>query len=496
MNTAVEVGIYGKMPSHGDFLRRRLSDEFVQRWDQWLQACIAESRSVLGETWLQFYLTSPVWRFVCAAGACGDRAVAGLLLPSVDKVGRYFPLTIAWELPQHLNLMSAASQCNAWFEAVEQLAVDALAQERPDFEEFDRRLRALEPLIPGPTAITAVRLRAPDSWFDSMQAQPLRMPLPSVGEISVLLQELLMSQLDRAVKPVTLWWTDGSSAIEPGCLMTAGLPPHESFAAMLDGQWAASSWLRIDADITSGSSAAEQAASPELLLTYNSIGETHPGLMRTSNQDALLMRPEIGLWMVADGLGGYGNGEIASRMTCDSLAQLMPQPTLDHMIDAVRFRLSEVNAHLRRAALRRSAPVKSASTVVVLLTRGSRFAVLWAGDSRAYRLHAGKLEQLTVDHADGAHAASETSQAPFANEAVTRAVGGEDELSLDVVRGELQGGDRVLLCSDGLTRVLADGKIAELLGFQDLTVGVAALLQHTLLAGAPDNVTLVAVNAE
>ena len=496
MDTAVEVGIYGKMPSHGDFLRRRLDDEFVHAWDQWLQACIAESRTILGESWLQFYLTSPVWRFVCAAGACGSQALAGLLLPSVDKVGRYFPLTIAWALPAHLNILSAASQCNPWFAAVEQLAVDALAQDRPDFEEFDRQLRALDHLIPGPAAITAVRLRAPDSWFDSMQVQPLRLPLPSAGEMSVLLQELLVSQLDRAVNPVTLWWTDGSSAIEPGCLMTAGLPAHASFAAMLDGQWAASSWLRIDGDITSGNSTAEHAVSPQLPLTYSSIGETHPGLVRTSNQDALLMRPEIGLWMVADGLGGYGNGEVASRMTCDSLAQLLPQPTLDHMIDAVRFRLSEVNAHLRRAALRRTAPVKSASTVVVLLTRCSRFAVLWAGDSRAYWLHAAKLEQLTLDHADGARMASEVSQAPFANGAVTRAVGGEDELFLDVVRGELQGGDRVLLCSDGLTRVVADGKIAELLGFHDLAVGVAGLLQHTLSAGAPDNVTLVAVNAE
>ena len=67
----MEVGFYGKLPSHGDFLRRRASDAFVDAWDGWLRECLAASRSALGDRWLDVYLTSPAWRFVCGPGACG-----------------------------------------------------------------------------------------------------------------------------------------------------------------------------------------------------------------------------------------------------------------------------------------------------------------------------------------------------------------------------------------------------------------------------------------
>src|SRR4051812_22505756 len=105
--STVEVGFFGKLPSHGDFLRRRVSDAFAGPWDAWLQRCMAASRSVLDERWLDVYLTSPAWRFGCAAGACGPAAVVGLMVPSVDRVGRYFPLTLVAELPAAASLMAA-----------------------------------------------------------------------------------------------------------------------------------------------------------------------------------------------------------------------------------------------------------------------------------------------------------------------------------------------------------------------------------------------------
>ena len=92
------AGWYGKLPCLGDFASRRLDAEFITPWDAWLQRCIATSRQQLGEQWLDIYLTSPMWRFILAPGICGERACAGVLLPSVDKVGRYFPLTFALPL--------------------------------------------------------------------------------------------------------------------------------------------------------------------------------------------------------------------------------------------------------------------------------------------------------------------------------------------------------------------------------------------------------------
>ena len=104
----MHVGFYGKLPSHGDFLRRRVSDGFVDAWDSWLRECLAASRTALGAKWLDVYLTSPAWRFVCAPGACGPAPVIGLLAPSVDQVGRYFPLTVVAELPEDVCLVTAA----------------------------------------------------------------------------------------------------------------------------------------------------------------------------------------------------------------------------------------------------------------------------------------------------------------------------------------------------------------------------------------------------
>src|SRR4030095_14353699 len=95
----MDVGLFGKLPSHGDFLRRRVPDAFVLAWDAWLQLSIAASRELLGERWLDVFLTSPAWRFSFSAGICGPAPIAGLMVPSVDRVGRDFSITVAGAAP-------------------------------------------------------------------------------------------------------------------------------------------------------------------------------------------------------------------------------------------------------------------------------------------------------------------------------------------------------------------------------------------------------------
>ena len=94
------VGFYGKLPARGDFVQRNLPRSFIDPWDNWLQEALAGSREQLGEQWLRSYLTSPVWRFALSGGLCGEQVVAGVLIPSVDRVGRYFPLAITALLPE------------------------------------------------------------------------------------------------------------------------------------------------------------------------------------------------------------------------------------------------------------------------------------------------------------------------------------------------------------------------------------------------------------
>ena len=99
MPGAVTVGFYGKLPSRGDFVRSGLPRDFTDRWDDWLQSVMSGSRTLMGDAWLPAFLEAPVWRFALPRGLCGRRAVLGVMLPSVDKAGRYFPLTFAALLP-------------------------------------------------------------------------------------------------------------------------------------------------------------------------------------------------------------------------------------------------------------------------------------------------------------------------------------------------------------------------------------------------------------
>src|SRR5687768_5716067 len=135
----MEVGLYGKLPSHGDFLRRRASDAFVSVWDEWLQQSMAASQAALGQQWLDVYLTSPVWRFACDVGVCGARGYAGVMAPSVDRVGRYFPLTLVWEMPEGVQSLAVARRADNWFDQVERLLLETMAEEHVDLEKFDQR---------------------------------------------------------------------------------------------------------------------------------------------------------------------------------------------------------------------------------------------------------------------------------------------------------------------------------------------------------------------
>jgi type VI secretion system protein ImpM len=153
------VGFYGKLPSHGDFLRRRVPDAFVSVWDRWLQECLVASRAALADRWLDVYLTSPAWRFVSAPGALGPRAIIGLMVPSVDRVGRYFHLTFAATLPDGVTVVDAAEAGATFLDQAEQLAVETLAADSIDFDRFDRAVRELavhlEPLNTQPPALLA-----------------------------------------------------------------------------------------------------------------------------------------------------------------------------------------------------------------------------------------------------------------------------------------------------------------------------------------------------
>jgi type VI secretion system protein ImpM len=507
----VEVGIYGKLPSHGDFLQRRVPPEFLTPWDDWLQGGIAASRAALAGQWTDTYLTSPVWRFALSASACGRAAVAGLMAPSVDRVGRFFPLTLMWRLPANVPPVVYASLTGEALVTAEQLLVDSLTAEALDFEHFDEQVTLLGPSVRAILHSAAEPFAHEDLDQVSLgQNWAWHLPTGNSGRVLAALSAMLARSLDAEYEPLTLWWTDGSAAMEPCCLVVRGMPAPEAFVSLLDGSWNSGQWRSVrsvtgDPPLRAITAPVPRKAPVEADLPagLRSAALSDAG-SRPCNQDAFLERTSVGLWAVADGLGGLAQGEVASRMVCDVLVSLEPAATLETTIEDIRRSLDEVNQVLYRASQRPLDPVQSCSTVVVLVIREQQVAILWAGDSRAYRLRAGNLERLTVDHSEQepeileAESADESSAeaAATTSTAVTRAVGGAEALELDLRVARFEPGDRYLLCSDGLTRAVNDRVLSQLLSAEkNPELCARRLLFAANQARADDNVTAVIIDA-
>ncbi len=235
-------------------------------------------------------------------------------------------------------------------------------------------------------------------------------------------------------------------------------------------------------------------------MKWQSAQDTHRGNRRTENEDAVFSSVEKGIWMVADGMGGHSAGDYASEYIADSLAQLELDENLGESVDRVEDCLLFVNDHLRHYAREHCPGGTIGSTVVVMLARENTGVVLWAGDSRLYRVRGRTLELITRDHnpvADLLDTGGVTEEQALNcdTHVVTRAVGGQNELHLDIAVFDIQPGDTMLLCTDGLYRELKAPEIAHALemGVDD---AVAEMMRSCLAGDARDNVSLVVTRAQ
>jgi serine/threonine protein phosphatase PrpC len=229
------------------------------------------------------------------------------------------------------------------------------------------------------------------------------------------------------------------------------------------------------------------------------VTRTHVGCRRKINEDSLLAHSDLGLWAVADGMGGHDAGEVASALLVDLLGAGLKQASLPARIAAAQVAMADANERLVAMAQTSDEPRTIGSTIVLMAMDAHEFSCLWAGDSRAYLVRRGAIQQLTRDHSlvqqlvdSGDLDSEEAAQHPNAN-VITRAVGAAPDLALDRIEGEVRTGDVFLLASDGLTRLLSDEELLGELKDSDLETAAGRLLDTCLKREAPDNVTFIIV---
>lgn len=234
-------------------------------------------------------------------------------------------------------------------------------------------------------------------------------------------------------------------------------------------------------------------SSSDLLISGD--GMTHRGCVRPRNEDAILIDPEGELWAVADGMGGHGQGDVAATMVIDALAA---GPLDDDPIETLIHKLEHSNA----AIFARAAGSTMGSTIVAAFLAHGVASLVWVGDSRIYLWRQGRLQQVSKDHS---HVQELIDQGVLTPEAalthpernvITRAIGVDPEVVVDFAVLPLAVGDRLLLCSDGLTGCVSDAAIAQLLArdLGDLKT-TQVLVDAALEAGAPDNVSVIVITA-
>jgi len=235
-------------------------------------------------------------------------------------------------------------------------------------------------------------------------------------------------------------------------------------------------------------------------FTWRSAAMTSRGNVRDHNEDAILDYPDVGLWGVADGMGGHRGGDVASSMIVESLKQTSRPQSFSGFVDEVDDRLRAVNNTLFARASSGESGV-SGSTVAVLLAWGRYCLTAWAGDSRVYRYRDGALKQISRDHSEAQELLDEGTIDPNADDArlqsniITRAVGGLEDLTLDLELRELRDKDRFLLCSDGLYREVSDADMLRHMASPDPRQACEGLINQALSGQCADNVSVVVVHA-
>lgn len=241
-------------------------------------------------------------------------------------------------------------------------------------------------------------------------------------------------------------------------------------------------------------------------MSYVFSSATDTGRARSNNEDAVLLDAEVGLAVLADGMGGYNAGEVASQMATQRVVAELGQwlraqpdtPSVKAVQEAMADGVERANREIFNVANTNPQCAGMGTTLVVASFRQGQLLVGHVGDSRAYRLRSGRLQQLTRDHSllqeqiDAGLITAEQAVYATHKNLVTRAVGVEDAVLLDISVHDVQPGDVVLLCSDGLSDMLDDNEMAFIVaGQNNLDAAAAELVARANQEGGRDNISVI-----
>lgn len=440
------IGFFGKVPSHGDFVASGVSPAFREALDLWLQAGLEMSRETLGPQWKDQFETMPIWRFVVPHGIWGPATHVGVLLPNADRVGRRFPLVVAAQLGDYREDPRRLCFDSTWFTAAEALAETSLT------EEFD--------LAGFPAAIKRLRL-------------------PHARDAEDGGHEESASRFAHA----TLWWTILPETRKAHGFSTDGVPTPADFMKLLEfGSPALANSTEEEPVSTETAMVATVPEMPSETIVVERSYATHPGTRHAVNGDALLVSRAPLLLAVADGIGDDVRAKEAAKTIANAVSATMAQETLADLVQEVKGKLGRAQGLLQASPAGADEPRAS---VVVLAGVGDDFAVIWAGDARCYLMRDGTMRALTRDHVEVG-----------LRRRLSRSVGGARQLVPDVMTDSFRSGDRLLLCSAPLARVLDERAIAGIVAATSVAGAASALIQESLIAGTRENVSAIVLGVE
>jgi len=260
----------------------------------------------------------------------------------------------------------------------------------------------------------------------------------------------------------------------------------------------------------------DAGTNPAARVRVLAAGRTDTGRVRAHNEDHVLLAPEMGVYIVADGMGGHTTGDVASALSCASMRNffeatrgesLLPANADEDVLDQDPLRLAsavrKANADVFEISQSHEDHKGMGSTVVAAFVRGTMVHIAHVGDSRCYRIRDGEMEQLTRDHSLINEALAlrpnltPEQVARLPKNVVTRALGMKDTVKVDVLTQKAVPGDMLLLCSDGLTGMVDDATILDVIGLTDhLDEACELLVTLANDAGGKDNISVLLVRFE